>query len=127
MRERAEKLEAQVQERTLNLKNKNIELSNTLEQLNKTQEQLVMQEKLATLGQLTAGIAHEIKNPLNFVTNFAEGSVELTDELKEELDRLQSSHDPEEHRLLLDLPEDIRQNAVLIHDNGQRADNRLLA
>jgi ligand-binding sensor domain-containing protein/signal transduction histidine kinase len=62
---------------------KNLESSHT--QLQAAQEQLVQQEKLASLGQLTAGIAHEIKNPLNFVNNFSEVSIELLEEAKEEL------------------------------------------
>src|SRR4029077_10250963 len=57
------------------------ELAESLEELRTTQDRLVQTEKLASLGQLTAGIAHEIKNPLNFVNNFASLSAELTDEL----------------------------------------------
>lgn len=64
---------------------KNAELESTLEDLKRTQQQVVSQEKLAALGTLTAGIAHEIRNPLNFVNNFAALSVELIDELREEL------------------------------------------
>ena len=59
------------------------ELSASLDELRATQDRLVQTEKLASLGQLTAGIAHEIKNPLNFVNNFAALSAELTDELNE--------------------------------------------
>ncbi|NIQ07390.1 MAG: histidine kinase, partial [Candidatus Korarchaeota archaeon] len=55
------------------------------ENLRRTQDQLVQQEKLASLGQLTAGIAHEIKNPLNFVNNFSEISVEMIEEAQEEV------------------------------------------
>lgn len=64
---------------------KNAELETTLDDLKRTQAQVVSQEKLASLGTLTAGIAHEIRNPLNFVNNFAALSVELIDELREEL------------------------------------------
>ena len=60
-------------------------LADTLKELRATQEQLVQQEKLASLGQLTAGIAHEIKNPLNFVNNFSELSVELVEEARNEI------------------------------------------
>ena len=63
------------------------ELSLTLERLKQTQKQLVMQEKLASLGVLTSGIAHEIRNPLNFVNNFAESSIGLAQELSEEIAR----------------------------------------
>src|SRR5207248_4283902 len=68
----------QVQERTK-------ELSKSLEELRAAQDRLVQTEKLASLGQLTAGIAHEIKNPLNFVNNFSALSAELTDELNDVL------------------------------------------
>ena len=61
------------------------ELSQSLDDLRSAQDRLVQTEKLASLGQLTAGIAHEIKNPLNFVNNFSALSAELTDELKEVL------------------------------------------
>ena len=62
------------------------ELARSLEDLRTAQDRLVQTEKLASLGQLTAGIAHEIKNPLNFVNNFSAVSVELIDELREALD-----------------------------------------
>jgi signal transduction histidine kinase len=65
----------------------NLALQKTLEDLNAAQDQLVQQEKLASLGQLTAGIAHEIKNPLNFVNNFSEVSLELVEEVREEVRR----------------------------------------
>ena len=67
------------------LRDRTDELSSSLEDLRTAQDRLVQTEKLASLGQLTAGIAHEIKNPLNFVNNFSALSVELTDELKEVL------------------------------------------
>ena len=73
-----EKLAAEIQE-------KNERLEGTLEELRRTQQQVVTQEKLASLGALTAGIAHEIRNPLNFVNNFAVLSVELIEEVREEL------------------------------------------
>jgi two-component system, NtrC family, sensor kinase len=84
-------------------------------QLTATQNQLVVQEKLASLGQLTAGIAHEIQNPLNFINNFAQVSTELVEELR----------DPE----LVDEDEkdavyqDLRRNLDKIHEHGKRADN----
>lgn len=80
--------------------------------LKATQQQLVQQEKLASLGQLTAGIAHEIKNPLNFINNFASLSGELADDLQKETD-------PEAIRAIL---ADIKLTASKIEEHGQRAD-----
>src|SRR5438045_5247195 len=64
-----------------------------LAELQQTQQQLIQSEKMASLGELTAGIAHEIQNPLNFVNNFSELSVELAAELKEELNNMQIPED----------------------------------
>lgn len=85
------------------------------EALINTQEQLIQQEKLASLGQLTAGIAHEIKNPLNFILNFADVNQELVDELKENLEKGSSADN-------LELLRDIQFNLKKIHDHGARAD-----
>jgi len=70
------------------------QLNVTLSELQSMQQQLVQQEKLASLGQLTAGIAHEIKNPLNFVNNFSELSVELVEEAREEVRRMTEDGGP---------------------------------
>ena len=83
----------------LELKRKAVEESNlalqkSLTDLEAAKDQLVQQEKLASLGQLTAGIAHEIKNPLNFVNNFSEVSVELIEEAREELRRVTDDRGP---------------------------------
>ncbi|MGE0102684.1 MAG: response regulator [Blastocatellales bacterium] len=99
----------------------NWEIAQTMEELKSTQEKLITQEKLASLGALTAGIAHEIKNPLNFVTNFAQLSVELTGELKEEISGLLS--DAEQASYINDILEDLKQNSEKINEHGKRADS----
>jgi two-component system, NtrC family, sensor kinase len=85
-------------------------------ELKKSQQQLIQKEKLASLGELTAGIAHEIQNPLNFVNNFSEVSTELVDELKEELDK----GSIEEAKGISD---DLKQNLLKISQHGKRAEN----
>lgn len=97
----------------------NLALQKTLEDLKAAQEQLVQQEKLASLGQLTAGIAHEIKNPLNFVNNFSEVSIELIEEALEELGKTsQDDHTADTAAILAD----IKLNLSKIHEHGSRAD-----
>jgi signal transduction histidine kinase/ligand-binding sensor domain-containing protein len=98
-------------------------LNATLDRLRATQEQLVVQEKLASLGALTAGIAHEIKNPLNFVNNFAELSVELAEELQQELQAHRAALGEETFELLTALAEDLVRNARKINEHGRRADS----
>ena len=88
-----------------------------LAELRATQQQLVQSEKLASLGALTAGIAHEIKNPLNFVNNFASLSREIAAELAEELD---GAADP---ALVQELLEDLQSNTERIETHGRRADS----
>lgn len=90
------------------------------EELKESQGRLVEQQKLASLGQLTAGIAHEIKNPLNFVNNFAELSEELVDELEEEI--LKQKIESSELENMQDLLGDIRHNVQKINEHGKRAD-----
>jgi signal transduction histidine kinase len=90
-------------------------LKATLDDLKLTQSQLIQSEKMASLGELTAGIAHEIQNPLNFVNNFSEVSNELIDEMNEELDK----GDIEEAKAI---SVDIKQNLEKINHHGKRAD-----
>jgi len=97
------------------------ELTNSLEELRTAQDRLVQTEKLASLGQLTAGIAHEIKNPLNFVNNFSGVSVELIDELKEALDRV--NLDDETRAEVAELADTLRGNIGKIVQHGKRADS----
>lgn len=106
-------LEDRVHNRTEELSHKNSELQTMLDEMREMQEQLIQSEKMASLGQLTAGIAHEIKNPLNFVNNFATLSIELADELNEAV------ANGEDVELIL---EDLKMNAANITKHGQRAD-----
>lgn len=94
------------------------QLNATLSELKTMQQQLVQQEKLASLGQLTAGIAHEIKNPLNFVNNFSDLSIELIEEAREEINTML----PADGELLKDILGDIETNIRKIHEHGNRAD-----
>jgi signal transduction histidine kinase len=97
------------------------ELARSLENLQTAQDRLVQTEKLASLGQLTAGIAHEIKNPLNFVNNFAGVSVELIDELKETLAAVKA--DDKTQADIADVMETLRGNLEKIVQHGKRADS----
>jgi two-component system, NtrC family, sensor kinase len=96
------------------LKEQKEEIESTLEKLESTQSQLIHSEKMASLGELTAGIAHEIQNPLNFVNNFSDVSEELVTELKEELDK----GEVDEAKLISD---DVIQNLKKVKHHGQRA------
>lgn len=97
----------------------NSTLNDTLDELKKTHAQLVQSEKMASLGELTAGIAHEIQNPLNFVNNFSEVSIELIEEIQQERKKDPADRDIE---LEAELLEDISQNLEKIAHHGKRAD-----
>ncbi len=92
------------------------------QRLKATQEQLLVQEKLASLGALTAGIAHEIKNPLNFVNNFADLSVELMDELREDIEKNKAVLPAKDYENIEALLDDLTGNAKKINEHGKRAD-----
>jgi signal transduction histidine kinase len=94
-------------------------LNQTITSLKQTQSQLIQAEKMASLGELTAGIAHEIQNPLNFVNNFSEVSVELAGELKESILSLNFNGQRENISQILD---DLIQNQEKINFHGKRAD-----
>jgi len=98
------------------------ELAKALEQLKATQARLVVQEKLASLGALSAGIAHEIKNPLNFIVNFAQLGGELAAELRDGLEKLKGSCDPAAFADAADVLANLEQNIAKIREHGRRAD-----
>jgi signal transduction histidine kinase len=109
-------LEVLVSERTVELTQQKDELEHTLEELRNTQSQLIQSEKMASLGELTAGIAHEIQNPLNFVNNFSEVSNELLDEMELELVQGNSAE-------VKQIVKDLKSNLEKINHHGKRADS----
>ena len=103
------------------LAEKNTELEKVLDDLHRAQDQIIMREKLAALGEVTTGAAHEIRNPLNFVKNFSEVSAELIEELREVLD--DAGHIPtEDHReQILGIAENLTENLERIRSHSDRA------
>jgi len=118
--DRKAELEVLVAERTSELTQQRETLQETVKELQAMQAQLVQQEKLASLGELTAGIAHEIQNPLNFVNNFSEVSAELLDELKAgPLQTLQESDKAYAGEIIQDLTKNLQK----ISFHGKRAES----
>jgi two-component system, NtrC family, sensor kinase len=109
-------LEKRVEERTTELMFQKNELQKSLHELKLTQLQLIQKEKMASLGELTAGIAHEIQNPLNFVMNFSDVTIELVDELREDLKNGKSED-------ATAAANGIMQNLEKINYHGKRADS----
>ena len=107
------------------LQGKNAELERVLEELNRAQDQIVASQKLAALGELTAGVAHEIKNPLNFVKNFSEASEELIEELSEILNESGPTLSEEDQDLVKEISDDLAGNFERIRSHGARA-NRIV-
>ena len=99
----------------LMLQNQKTQIQNTLQELRQTQTQLIQSEKMASLGELTAGIAHEIQNPLNFVNNFSDVNTELLTELNEEIDK-------GNYNDVKAIAKDVIENEQKINHHGKRAD-----
>jgi signal transduction histidine kinase len=115
-------LERKVAERTAELAAKNQELERKNEAILRTQNQLIIQEKMAALGTMAAGVAHQIKNPLNFVKNLSEVSGEMFRELEQLVGDGPGSTDAEYAQNLSALLEDLRRNAEIINHHSRRAD-----
>ncbi|ATB36882.1 hypothetical protein CYFUS_002297 [Cystobacter fuscus] len=113
-------LEARVKDRTR-------ELSEALRTLRETQKQLVLQEKLASLGGLTSGIAHELKNPLNFVNNFAQSAMGLIGELREELHGQRDTPAQGRAQVVDEVLDELSLAATRISEHGSRADRIIRA
>lgn len=95
--------------------------NNLREQIANLQEQLHRQEKMASLGMLSAGIAHEIQNPLNFVINFSKMSAKLTDDLVQLIDDCAEQLDQDDRADLEDIAADLKENMEKIQEHGERA------
>ncbi|WP_437693965.1 trifunctional serine/threonine-protein kinase/ATP-binding protein/sensor histidine kinase [Sorangium sp. So ce176] len=113
-------LEQRVQARTRELQAKNEELAATLKRLREAQDRMIVQDRLASLGSLTAGIAHELRNPLNFVNNFAELSARLIDDIGGDISTLAQELDDDREEYLTEALGDLTSNVKKIGEHGRR-------
>ena len=107
------------------LSERNDELQEVLAELSQAQDQIVAREKLAALGEVTAGVAHEIRNPLNFINNFSAASAELLEEMTEIYEELKDGLSDEDKSLVQEINRDLNDNLERIQSHGKRA-NRIV-
>ena len=111
-----------VRELSDNLKQKNEELERVLLELQQTQDQIILRQKLVELGELTAGVAHEIRNPLNFMRNFSEASEELVAELRGAIEQPVAGLEDDERGVIVGISDELTANLLRIRSHGDRAD-----
>ena len=111
-----------VRELSEDLQAKNAELEGVLSELRQTQDRIVVRQKLVELGELTAGVAHEISNPLNFMRNFSEASEELVTELREALQQPGEDLEDGTRAVIAGIIDDLTENLLRIRSHGDRAD-----
>ena len=104
------------------LQEKNNELERVLSELRRTQDRMVVRQKLVELGELTAGVAHEIRNPLNFMRNFSESSEELVGELREAMQQHSGDLDERTSAVIAGIIDDLTENLLRIRSHGDRAE-----
>ena len=114
-----------IEKLTQELQEKNAELESTRDDLRRTREQVVVREKLAALGEITTGVVHEIKNPLNFVKNFSEVSEELLTELQEVISECSEKLTEDQRTLIRGIAQDLTNNVKRIQSHTERA-NRIV-
>ena len=114
-----------VQQLSKDLQGKNEELEDILQQLHRTQNQVISRQKLVELGELTAGVAHEIRNPLNFIQNFSQTSEKLMEELKETLDGAGGAISDDQQGLIDEIAVDLKENMTRMREHSDRA-NRIV-
>ena len=114
-----------VRELSDDLQQKNDELQRVLLELQQTQDKIILRQKLVELGELTAGVAHEIRNPLNFMKNFSEASEELVAELREAIEHHVGDLEDDERGLIVGITDELAENMLRMRTHGDRA-NRIV-